>query len=455
MAAKQGPMARAGRRFLRVAVVSLLAISLGPVGIAAAETPTVTIESPENGSVIPNATPLFSGSTEFLEAVTVEIKAGGALVQRLLTLSLPSLGGRLGFTWSAGPAEALPEGTYTASAAQASGTPSEPVTFTVDTKAPSVTLTYPADGSSTSSSTQVVSGSAGTEEGDLPTITIQLFSGPTTEQAHLEALTVQASNGTWAAAFGGLNPGTYTARAEQSDQAGNVGMSAPVTFTVTPPPSPSEPTPPAASFKWFPSFPKTGEDVSLVSTSTDSASPITAFAWALTGAGAFQPGKPLLTTSFSTPGGHVVQLRVTDAGGLSSVATETIPVTSAPLVLMQPFPVVRIAGSDTASGVRLSLLTVQAPVGARVTVTCKGRGCPTKSESRVAVSTDSKGGTFVVGFQRFERSLRAGVMLEIRVSRPGEIGKYTSFLVRRDRLPVRVDKCLGPTGINPIVCPSS
>src|ERR1019366_4053130 len=133
---------------------------------------------------------------------------------------------------------------------------------------------------------------------------------------------------------------------------------------------------------WFPSAPKTGENVSLVSTSTDGTSPITAFAWALSSNGAFVAGKPLLTTSFSTPGGHVVRLRVTDANGLSSVATQTIQVTSTPLILMQPFPIVRIAGSETSSGVRLRLLTAQAPIGARVTVSCRGRGCPAKSVGR-------------------------------------------------------------------------
>ena len=206
---------------------------------------------------------------------------------------------------------------------------------------------------------------------------------------------------------------------------------------------------------WFPSAPTTGQSVSLVSTSTDTVSPITAFAWALTGNGAFHAGGQLLTTSFSTPGSHVVRLRVTDANGLSSVATQTIQVTSAPLFLMQPFPIVRIAGSETLSGVRLRLLTAQAPVGARVTVSCRGRGCPAKSEGQVALSRKRHGGTVVVEFRRFERSLRAGVILEIRISKRGEIGKFTRFVVRRGKLPERVDMCLDAAGVSPLVCPPS
>jgi hypothetical protein len=47
------------------------------------------------------------------------------------------------------------------------------------------------------------------------------------------------------------------------------------------------------------------------------------------------------------------------------------------------------------------------------------------------------------------------VTLEILISKPGEIGKYTRFTVRRHRLPLRVDTCLDPSGVSPVVCPSS
>jgi hypothetical protein len=328
------------------------------------------------------------------------------------------------------------------------------VTFTLDTALPHISLTYPASGSSTSGESQLVRGSADTT--DLPAITIKLFPGSTIgAQAPVEVLTVPAVNGSWSATVGGLSPGTYTVQAEQHDEAGNTGTSGPVTFTLTAPVAtmPAH-RPPIASFRWYPIAPHTGEPVLLVSSSTDTASPITAFAWALTSNGAFGVGKPVLTTSFATPGPHVVRLRVTDADGLSSVDAETITVTRQPLVLMQPFPIVRIAGSETAAGARITLLTVQAPVGARVRVSCYGRSCPAHSESRVAFSTKRKGrGTVQIAFRRFERSLRAGVLLEIRIYKDGQIGKYTRFVIRSRKLPERVDTCLGPTGTKPMVCP--
>ncbi len=458
-------------------MASLGALAIGPVTIAAAQPPadppTLRITSPLNGSATNNQKPSFSGTTNdifneerlFSEEVSpseeVKLKiypgtrAEGTPVQ---TLTTPMF---LDGTWSFSLPKALSPGTFTADAKQEdlSGTgKSDPVTFTVDTTPPQVTLTLPSNGSSTSSGSQEVSGSAGTASGDLPAITIRLFAGATIgSQPPQETIVVPPANGSWSATFGGLSPGAYTARAEQRDEAGNVGMSAWATFTGTTPPSPPAPAPPVASFKWFPSAPKTGQTVSLVSTSTDTASPITAFAWAPTSSGAFQAGKPVLSTSFSTAGGHVVRLRVTDANGLSSVATETIDVTQPPLILMQPFPIVRIAGSESPSGVRLSLLTVQAPVGTLVRVTCGGRRCPRRSESRLVVSSrsNSKAGAVLLTFGQFERSLRAGVILEVRVSKSGEIGKYTSFAIRRNKSPLRVDACLDPNDPKPNPCPVS
>jgi hypothetical protein len=235
--------------------------------------------------------------------------------------------------------------------------------------------------------------------------------------------------------------------------------SAPATLTVLAPPvppaaAPPPPPAPSASFTWAPASPHPGESITLASTSTDSASAITAFAWDVLGNGVFAPGSSAITTSFATAGGHPVSLSVTDANGQSSVVTETIPVSPPPMILLQPFPIVRIAGTDGAYGARLSLLTVQAPVGATVSVTCRGHGCPPKAEVHVAASKGAHGGVVLVSFRRFERTLAAGVMLQIRVFKSGSIGKYTSFTIRRSKLPIRVDACLNSAGGKPFACPS-
>jgi hypothetical protein len=347
----------------------------------------------------------------------------------------------------------------------AGGAMVSPVMFTADAAAPKVTLNSPA-----SPSSNTTPSFTGTASKTTP-VTVDIYAGAAAKGTVVSTATAAGTGATWVSgnASPALSSGQYTAVATQPNSLGGdpAGKSAPVTFTVTPPPvvTPAEarlptpapvppPTPPLASFRWFPPVPQTGEPVSLVSISTDAASPIIGIAWALTSNGPFQNGGALLTTSFSSPGGHVVRLRVTNANGLLSDATETINVIGPTASLMQPFPVVRIAGTETASGVKLRLLMVQQmPAGAKITVRCKGRGCPIKTARRVAVS--SKRGAATVEFRGFERSLRFGVTLEVLVSKPGKIGKYTRFAVRRGKLPERVDMCLDLAGVKPMVCPLS
>jgi uncharacterized protein (DUF2141 family) len=437
----------------------------------ATNSPTVTLATSglvvRAGRGMTTATPSFSGSAgtspEDGTSVTVKIFSGTSASG---SLERSVSGAVNGSTWTVGPVEALEDGTYTAQAEQSDssfgGHPgvSEPSTFVVDGDAPQVTLTSPTNGSSTSSSSQTVSGAAGKAPGDLPTITIQLFAGSTvTTGATLEAVTVQAASGAWSGAFGGLTPGTYTARAQQRDDVGNTGFSAPATFTVTLPPAPTPPAPapPVASFRWFPSAPHVGEPVSLVSTSTAASNPLAGFAWSLSASGPLEPGSSVRATSFSTPGSHVVRLSVIAANGLSSMVAETIPVTARALVLMQPFPVVRIAGTESSAGVRISLFTVQAPAGAKISVRCHGPGCPAKPQSLVARAGRgrSRAGMILISLRRFEGLLRPGAVLEIRVTKSGQIGKFTRFTVRRHKLPTRVDSCLSAAGVKPIACPSS
>ena len=445
----------------RYTAVATQESSLGnPIGTSAPQTftvdtaaPTVTLNAPSARSN--DTTPSFGGTTN--EATNVVLHIYDADDHEVSSATAPPTIG----AWTSGAASpALPDGQYTVKATQESAvgndigeTPSFP--FSVDTVPPRLTLSYEPDGSSS----VVVNGSAGTEEEHaLPGVDVQLFSGSSIApgQTPLVVNTVNVVGKAWSATFAGLSPGSYTVRAEQSDDVGNRGMSNTASFAIGSEATSAAvqpPTAPVASFAVFPSAPHTGEPVSLVSSSTDSASPITAFAWDLAGTGAFAPGGKAIGTSFSTPGDHLLRLRVTDANGLSSVAAETIRVTSLPLPLMQPFPTVRILTTVTRAGVRLRLLTVQAPAGARITVKCAGRGCPVRSQRRMAASSRAQAAS--VEFRKFERLLPAGVVLEVRVFKPGETGKYTRFAIRRDRLPTRLDTCLGPVGGKPIVCPSS
>jgi Bacterial Ig-like domain/PKD domain len=453
-----------GARWLfRSLTAALVTIAVGPVAGAIAMPPSVTITSPLSGSVSNHRTPYFSGLAEEGEGkVRLRIYAGptaeGTVIQEMSTKLFSPPDGE----WLFGPAESLEDGTYTAQATYVNPAfetaTSSPVTFSVDTAPPTVTLVSPR-----SPSDDTRPSFTGTAT-DTTTVTVQIHEGRTSKGTLVSTATAAGTGTRWSS--GDANPplavGEYTAVAVQPSSLENpAGWSEPVTFAVTPAPAPeitpaaaSAPPPPVASFKWIPSAPHTGETVTLISTSTDAGAPITGFAWALLGDGAFSSGESALTTSFSAPGAHVVQLHVTDAHGLSSTAAETIAVTSPPPILMQPFPVVRIVGSDSPTGAKLSLLTVLAPVGASVRVSCHGGGCPPSSQHLVAAArARSRAGTTLITFHRFERTLRAGAVLEVRVSNDTQIGKFTRLRIRRDQLPSRTDMCLAPAGTRPIVCP--
>lgn len=111
---------------------------------------------------------------------------------------------------------------------------------------------------------------------------------------------------------------------------------------------------------------------------------------------------------------------------------------------MRPFPVVRIRGFLTAGGVRLTRVTVRAPRGARVTVVCRGRGCPRRLARTAAV----------LRLRRFEAPLRAGVRLRVTISKPGYIAKVTTFWIRRGRVPLRLDACRWPGSKRTRACPA-
>jgi hypothetical protein len=455
---RPGPCAdgRCRRHAALPVAVALLAIALGTAPAARAE---LVINDPVNGSFTKETEPLFEGTVlpmpeEFCN-VEVLLYAGESAsgVAPLQTLVQP-FGG---CSWLAGPAATLEQGTYTAVAhatryiegEEQVEAPSAPVTFTVDTTAPTPTISSPVPGTSTTTSSLAVSGSSAMTHGDLPTVNVQVFAGAIAEGVPVEAIEAPVTNGAWSGTLAGLAPGSYTLRAQQADSAGNLGLSQPVGLQVM------APAPPSASFTWFPTSPQVGESVSLVSSSTDPESPLTGFAWALSGSAPFAAGTPTLTMSFATPGPHVVRLQVTDAAGRSRQAAQTITVRHHEATLMEPFPIVRIAGRETRAGARLSLLTVTAPISSRVTVRLRRKGSRPDSLSRVATAGVSAGSsTALLTFRHFARAIPAGAVLEVRITKSGQIGKLMRFVPHRGRLPTRTDACLS-TGGTPVRCPAT
>ena len=157
------------------------------------------------------------------------------------------------------------------------------------------------------------------------------------------------------------------------------------------------------------------------------------------------------------PGADAAQVDPADAlseceklrGPGGSVVRATPAPTPAPTVLtpLTPFPVVRIVGAVSGSRTRLSRVLVNAPAGARVLSRCSGPGCPYKRR----VSTLPRGGGRVA-LRALQRGFRAGVTLEIFVTREGRIGKYAKFVTRRRRAPARTDSCLRAESLRSVPC---
>ena len=116
--------------------------------------------------------------------------------------------------------------------------------------------------------------------------------------------------------------------------------------------------------------------------------------------------------------------------------------------LLSPFPVVVIAGRLTRRGARFTKLAVRGPRASTVRVRCRGRGCPKRTVRRTIGRRGS------VRLRRFQTVLRYGIVLELVIAKPGYVGKFTSFQIRRRRPPLRTDLCVQPGATTPGPCPA-
>jgi PKD repeat protein len=239
-------------------------------------------------------------------------------------------------------------------------------------------------------------------------------------------------------------------------------------------------SPPVAAFSFKPAAPRAGDAVLFTSASTDPDGTIQQLRWDLNGDGRFDDGVgPAAARVFLEPGSHLVALSATDDLGISSTAFDTVQVADAatptpaptgtagtagpaPLPatnptspsgarrarLLSPFPIVRMRGVIQNGAVRVQILSVHANRGARVEVDCIGRSCPMQRVVRPVRS-----GRRVVRFAMFERRLRAGLAIEVRVTQPGRIGKYTRFRLRSNAPPTRRDGCIRFGARSPSACP--
>ena len=89
-----------------------------------------------------------------------------------------------------------------------------------------------------------------------------------------------------------------------------------------------------------------------------------------------------------------------------------------------------------------SLVVRNAPKGARIAVSCQGRGCPFRTTKRAKVSRDLK----PVGFQRFFKRahLHAGARVRVAVTAPGLVGRTYTYKIEFGDLPSQSTVCRAP-----------
>ncbi len=203
--------------------------------------PIVTITSPPDGSSTTDTTPNLAGvaGTAIGDSatVTVSVYAGAVATGSPVQTLAATRGAGGAYNIDTG---ALANGTYTARASQVDSAgntgQSGTTTFTVDTVAPVITLTSPANGSSPTTATPTFSGVAGTAAGDSTSVTVRIYTGSNTSGVPLQTLTAtRGAGGAYSVNSATLSQGTYTARAEQIDAAGNNGLSSANTFSIADP----------------------------------------------------------------------------------------------------------------------------------------------------------------------------------------------------------------------------
>ena len=192
-----------------------------------------------------------------------------------------------------------------------------------------------------------------------------------------------------------------------------------------------------------------GDSVQFGSGSFDPDGSLAEETWDLDGDGQFDDGRgDDVFYTYTSPGEKTVSLRVTDSAGARAISQRQITVEKAPPPppgSLRPDPDIRFLGQILSTGTRVQVLEVSAPKRALVTVRCKGKSCGVKQRRKRI----KKG---PVRFKTYQRFLRAGVRLEIFVAKPGKIGEYRRYTIRRNKLPKRVTRCLNGMKPRPVKC---
>ncbi|MFY9578652.1 MAG: Ig-like domain-containing protein [Gaiellaceae bacterium] len=270
-----------------------------------------------------------------------------------------------------------------------------------------------------------------------------------------------------------LPEGSYVFRVRATDRAANQAIVSSAFTVDTTPPSPSIGFGPTGT---------TSDNTPLFGFSVDAGATVECSIDQ--GAPAYGPCASPTTHAAVAPlvdGAYVFRLRATDGAGNQTIvarafAVDTVPQAADPGSptptppaappatptpseprLLSPFPLVRISGTLTPTGARISRLSVRAPHGALVRVAvrppCSRKRRPSR-RCHVLRAARTVGGRALIRFRGLARTYRSGTVIVVRVWGVDRIGKYTRFTIVRGKAPRRVDQCLLPGATRGSRCPS-
>jgi PKD repeat protein len=178
------------------------------------------------------------------------------------------------------------------------------------------------------------------------------------------AFTLDGVGPTASTAF--ATPGAKTVAVKATDAAGGSDIAA-ATIVVN--------APPQASFTTRPSKPAQGQEITFVSTASDSDGPLSKQEWDLNNDGKFERTGAVASTSSLKAGKRNVKLRVTDQWGATVTTTKGIQISKANLDPPQDIRT-DISYARKPWGILVVGFTIRTPARTSVAVSCKGRGCP-------------------------------------------------------------------------------
>ena len=145
----------------------------------------------------------------------------------------------------------------------------------------------------------------------------------------------------------------------------------------------------------------------------------------------------------ATAGEKTFRVTTTDAAGNTTVVTRRYRVLAPPPPERLNFTLGFDFSRATSSTRFTRLLVKEAPRGATLTVTCRGRSCPTR-RGRATTFTARIGSRAITLRPWIRTTLRAGTALTVTVTRPGAIGRVKTLTARTNRRPLVRTTCLRP-----------